>query len=299
MSDGRAKVENGAFTHPRRSSDICVQAGRELGGRDYAVSLVFDTIGRPRRRRIKRVFREAERAVAALGAGLTEEVDLAELDRRFREMMTGLNRFVRETGQAQPGFFGFCFAAAVRVDRELALHWMGDCRSYHFRPGSAGQDRPQVECITRDNNKLTSDILKIDAEKPGAEIELLKNEMLELSRQLQLYLGIGDDGDFAAQIENQTRRVDLEPGDMLMISTDGIFLPIIRYESAKYGFTLNRERLYLEEWLAQYLHNGEYLHDFSGLEVWRRLLEDLKRDCVEYTRRRRRYRDDMAVIYIS
>ena len=276
-----------------------MQAGRELGGRDYAVSLVLDTVGRPRRSRIRRVFREAERAASELLAGLTEAVGLEELDRRFREMMTGLNSFVRATGAVQHGFFGFCFAAAVRVDRELAVHWMGDCRSYHFRRGAAAEGGPAVECLTRDNNKLTSDMLGIDAERPGAEIELLKNEMLELSRQPQLYLGIRSDGDFAAQIGNQTRRIALEPGDMLMVPTDGIFLPIIRYESARYGFTLSRERLYREQWLGQYLRNGEYLQDYSGLEVWRRLPEDLKRDCVEYTRRRRRYRDDMAVIYSS
>ena len=31
----------------------------------------------------------------------------------------------------------------------------------------------------------------------------------------------------------------------------------------------SRERLYLEQWLGQYLRNGEYLQDCSGLEVWR------------------------------
>lgn len=297
MVDSDSKVQMGAFSHPRRSSDLFVHHEKTSGAHSCAVSVVLDTIGRPGRGRIKKVFKRmdesVESVVAAYGGG-----DIEDADRRFREAMIEMNRFIRKIGSKQRGFFGFCFAATVRVDRSVKIHWMGDCRVYHFHRAAQGEGDIAVNCLTRDNNKLTTDMLAMDKEQPGIEVEMLKNEMLELSRRLTLYMGIRDEDGFAAKLEQQSHQIELALGEMLMITTDGILMPVIRHEVANGGFRLSMQRLYLEEWFEQYLKNGEYLRDFKGIAVWENLVNNLKSACLQYTRSRKRYRDDMAVIYM-
>lgn len=292
------RFETGLISHPRKSSDFCIQAQAEHGGKLYAVNGVLDTIGRPRRSRIKKVVREIKKAVTRLVAE-SDSLSLQEFDRKFNVALTSINNFTHEAGKRQSGLFGFCFAFAVSIDRKAIINWMGDCRCYHFKTEMSGNSGNTVECLTRDNNKLTTEMAKIDSENNGAEIEMLKNEMLELSRQLQLYLGIGSDQHFSDALADQSREIEIQPGNMIMLTTDGIVMPIVRYEVANAGFKLSMERLYLENWFVRYLENGEYLRHFKGIEAWRKMFSDMKDACLKYTHKRQHYRDDMALIYMA
>lgn len=286
------------LNHPLASSDFCIESEVRIGGRVYALSGVVDTIGRPSRRRVKRVIKRLRSEMDATVAAVAEDEEMHRFDQRFMETITRINSFTHECGRKQKGFFGFCCSFALRIDREVRVHWIGDCRAYHFRRAECGKSL-NVRCLSIDNNKLSTEMLEIEEERPGAEVEMLKNEMIELSRQLEFYLGIGNDRQFAEILGKQTADLELPRGDMLMLTTDGILMPVIRYEVANTGFKLTKERLYLEEWFKRYVENGEYLLDYEGIRIWDAMLADLKSACIKYTtRRRRRYRDDMAVVYM-
>lgn len=295
----RDRMAISKINHPRISSDFCIDAVAEVEGINYAVCAAIDTIGRPRRRNILRVIKRVRKEIENMVSAIEPGEDMEELDDEFIKTMRAMNRLTRETGRKEKGFFGFCFAFALRIGQSVRIHWMGDCRSYHFMPRE-GENALSVSCLTRDNNKLTAEILKKEEENRGAELEMLKNEMIELSRQLECYLGIGNDTDFAKILASQSVDLDLAEGDMLMLTTDGILMPVVRSEVANAGFKLTRDRLYLEQWFARYVENGEYLLDYKGMQIWETMLEDLKTACIKYTsRRRRRYRDDMAVVCMS
>lgn len=291
-------IEVKSMTHPRRSSDFCVLSSAMRDGKNYAIYGVLDTIGRPRRKYIKNVIATIRKKSAAL---VNDEsiCDLQGIASSFRDILCEANEMCREVYSRQSGFLGFCFAFAVRVDESLHVLWGGDCRAYSFIPTrSDANNSCRVRCLTSDNNSLDSRMREIHENDDSQEMQMLKSEMLELSRQLKLYLGMGHQEQFAKSLADQTVEINLAKGEALMLTTDGLIMPIIRHEVANAGFNLTLERLYLEEWFARYLANGEYFRDYQGMDIWDAMINDIKESCLKYTRQRRRYRDDMAVIHM-
>jgi len=293
------RIEESSFTHPWRSSDFVIHGESQREGRTFAISGVLDTIGRPRRGRMKKVRGALESSLETVVRD-SAVGDMDSLDARFCEELAGINALTRQVGEKQKGVFGFCLVFAVRVDRSVRIHWMGDCRAYRFSYGQVenGQMDCEAECLTRDNNKLSSKVIEVEEDEEREGLELLKNEMLSLSRQLELYLGIGHDGHFAEKIAEQTARLELGENEALLLTTDGLYVPIVRYAVANAGFKLTSDLLYLEEWFARYIENGEYLRDYAGGAVWDALGADLKKACIKYTRSKGRYRDDMAALFM-
>lgn len=288
-----------SFKHPRRGSDFCIHSTKEHKGSDYTICGVLDTIGRPRRRRMKRIVKEIQAMVTDIVQNSAYD-GLEQMDELFLEGMKKVNALTRSLGEKEKNLFGFCLAFAVKTAKRVKVHWIGDCRAYRFACTDSGNDRvSSADCLTRDNNRLSTKMHRIEEdEERNDEIELLKNELLDLSRQLEYYLGIGDDDHLVKLLREQSVEVELENRDVLMLSTDGLFMPVLRNAVAHNGFMLSRELLYLEEWLREYINNGQYLQNYEGLESWRAMEEDLKKACIKYTRGKGRYRDDMAVIFM-
>ncbi len=292
-------LELKSMTYPRRSSDFCIISSAMRDGRNYAVTGVIDTIGRPRRKYIKKVIGFLRKRADAV---VKDEslADINSLAGAFQQTLCQANELAETLYKRQKGFLGFCFAFALRVDDSVKITWGGDCRAYSFEPtGDPGSHNAcNVRCLTRDNNALESKMRDIHENDEKQEMQMLKSEMLELSRQLKCYIGMGHAERFAKMLEAQTVELTLANEAALMLTTDGLIMPIIRHEVANAGFNLTIERLYLEEWFSRYLTNGEYFRDYRGMAIWDAMIKDIKESCLKYTRQRRRYRDDMAVIHM-
>jgi serine/threonine protein phosphatase PrpC len=176
---------------------------------------------------------------------------------------------------------------------------MGDCRAYHFSwelDEDSGKQGCRVKALTRDNNTLTSKLMEVEENEDQESFELMKNELLELSRQLKLYMGISNDENFAQEIARQTISLELDEDDALLLMTDGMYMPIVRHNIANTNFHLTMDMHYLEDWFALYIDNGNYLLNHDGVERWDALARDIRKSCIKYTNTKHRYRDDMAVI---
>ncbi len=292
-------LELKSLTHPRRSSDFCILSSAVRNEKNYAVSGVIDTIGRPHKKYVRKVIGTLRKNTETI---VKDEsiTDLQTLGRYVKQTLCEANELAENLYKRQSGFLGFCFAFALRVDNEVQIVWGGDCRAYSFEPtvDAGGSSACRVRCLTRDNNSLESRMREIHENDEKQEMQMLKSEMLELSRQLKCYIGMGHSERFIKMLDDQTSELTLERGSALMLTTDGLIMPIIRHEVANAGFNLTLERLYLEEWFGRYLTNGEYFRDFQGMAVWDSMINDIKDSCLKYTRQRRRYRDDMAVIHM-
>jgi hypothetical protein len=142
-----------------------------------------------------------------------------------------------------------------------------------------------VTVLTRDQNGMQHLL------DERASSILFRSEMLELGRQLDCFLGVSDDDLVPRTLEAQDVRVTLDARSCLLMCTDGLYLPLVRARLEERNFDLTADAYYLASWLEEFLSSPP----LAG-RPWAEAIEALIDASLREGRKRRRYRDDIAVV---
>jgi serine/threonine protein phosphatase PrpC len=281
-------IQTTGFVYPPKSSDYRLCAQSEDGA--VVVAAVLDTIGRPKVRGLPAV-------VDGLGEGfrrLVERDEAREFDSlksAVHEVIAGTNDLVigLRQGAGAAGILGYCLALAAGVGERFFTIRLGDCRAYRVDPPRPNR-LAAVRCLHADQNML-NELVETHLPRFPEGVQLFRSELLEYSRRLTGYVGIPAEG-LRAILEGQTAELDLTDGRGVLLLTDGCFLPVIRSRLKDMNYRIDRDALYLESWMAEFLgRQGPFT---GGAENWDAALDALKEGCLQSSRSRGRYRDDMA-----
>ncbi|HEX8911324.1 MAG TPA: Stp1/IreP family PP2C-type Ser/Thr phosphatase [Humisphaera sp.] len=128
----------------------------------------------------------------------------AALARRLRSAVSRLSRDVYETAMTEPGLRGMgatVVAAMVRGSEAVVVH-MGDSRAYLLRGG-------KLKLLTKDHSVVQALIDAGQITPEEAETHPARN---------RITASVGMPGDPTPD----SKRVDLQPGDKLLLCTDGL-----------------------------------------------------------------------------
>lgn len=281
-------IEALTFTHPAQSSDFCLEAVSPDPTVPAAVYAACDMIGRPQVLPWRNYMRRARRDfVALMAAEPPSSLDaLTALVRRVLRHHNDLVRAIRERHDRSA--FGFCIALAAIYAGEARIFWLGDCRAY-----TLGAEGPR--CLTRDQNRLHAAVAGHTADDP---LVLFKNEILELSRHLEGFLGMSDTAAMDALLDAQDVRLRIAPGAALLLTTDGLYMPIVRERMEVTNYRITAEDLYIEKSLAQFFEEADCEPHENAADRWMNRAVRVARAAVDIGRRRPRYRDDIAMILL-
>lgn len=216
--------------------------------------------------------------------------DIAAMDKQISEFISTQNRAIWEENDPAPDRpIGFCMAMAMVCNRMVRCKWLGDCRIYHIRPPRDAGGRIVVKLLSHDQNMLCRNI------EENESYTFLKNEMTELSRTLLLYWGKPEQLIVQQTLSEQSQETELAPRDLLLLLTDGLFLPLIRAKLDLSNYNLTKDEFTLEEWLSSFLERGAFF-DPSRADRWQEVVPALMETTEQYTGRKTRYRDDMAAV---
>ncbi len=281
-------IEALTFTFPANSSDFCLEAIAPDPAVPAAVYAACDMIGRPQilpwRNYMRRVRRDLQTALAAEPPrGLDA---LTALARRVLRLHNELVRAIRERHDRSA--FGFCLAMAAVFAGEARIHWLGDCRAYAV-------DANGPRCLTRDQNRLQIAVAGRTAEDP---LILFKSEMMELSRHLDGFLGMNDEAALDALLDAQDVRFRFGPGAGLLLTTDGLYMPVVRERMDATNHRITEAELYVEQPLAEIFAAADREPVRTAAERWMNRAACAARTAVDIGRRRPHYRDDIAMILL-
>lgn len=281
-----------AITLPRFSSDYCLcaqQPGPDGGAAYFGVA---DMIGHPGILRRGQYMNKSERLVRM--RLLEEKPDsLAAVDQMITHELARQNPQIRAVCALSENAMGYCLCAAAFYQRTFRIHWLGDCRAYHLRrEHSAGEVRYEVRILTQDQNMLHRTL----AEK--GELVFLRNELQDLSKKLDCFLGYEDDETVQRTLIGQQVGAELGPDDCLLLMTDGLYMPLVRALLDLTHFKISLKDYYLEDWLSRFLLQTENDRNPGAAARWPELVKALVDAVRKYTRRRPEYRDDIAVLGI-
>ncbi|MBU0677257.1 MAG: protein phosphatase 2C family protein [Verrucomicrobia bacterium] len=275
--------EHISIIKPARSSDEPFFAEDTRGGLTRVVFGVVDTIGKPRSRQLKTFVAGLQRSAVQIlkSSSATSLDELADDASGF--LLKGNAEISSMKRSPRDSLFGLCVSLTIVVEKQFRVLSLGDCRTYHV-----SGDKSQ--CLTRDHNELAS---ILEREEKYA---LLQNELSELSRTLTCHWGTP----VTAQLDDvfaHSLSGSMEDGDLLITFTDGVYLPVVRSVMDLTNCALTRDNYYLEYWMSRVAaevrkrHGSDFaLQDFTGA-----LLEHC---AVSSGFRRKRYRDDIAVVAV-
>lgn len=273
------------FTHPRRSSDYCLEVEASDFGCPARIYAACDMIGRPSVLYWGNYMRRVERDLqAAVDAERPRDLDgLLRIVRRVLRHHNELVRAIRTRHDRSA--FGFCLALAAIYGEETRIHWLGDCRAYEVRNGV-------FRHLTQDQNKLHVAVMK-SGDEP---LVLFRSEIQELSRHLEGFLGMYDEAAMDALLDAQSAGIALQPGAALLLASDGLYMPMVRERMEATNYRLTAEELYAEKTMAAVWAQGDRLPAGDEAERWMNRASALVSRAVENGRRRPRYRDDIAML---
>ncbi|MCX7819551.1 MAG: hypothetical protein N2652_10175 [Kiritimatiellae bacterium] len=284
-------LEYFTFSYPWRSSDYCLIVRR--GSR--ALYGVADMIGHPQRLRWRNYMRVLNRYVAQC-LDVPPDHTLATLESQLRDHLLWHDRqiFKFRTSHDQ-GAFGFCIAAALMDGLGGRLVWLGDCRAYRVRRGPRGADGRrtfEVACLTSDHNGLG------DLIRTRGEVTLFQAEFLEETKRLDAFLGLGAEEHVRELLSRSVPITTLQPDECVMLFTDGVYVPHLRAQLDAANFRLDRQIAYLEPWFEAFFADADRRIPDDEFNYWPELATILVERTLELIRRRRHYRDDMAIVGI-
>ncbi len=281
------------WTWPRRSSDYCLVVERPRGACLAGWYGVADMIGRPVRRygwrgyvraierRLRRRLRTADPATEAEHQALLRD-ELVRHDAYLHDIRS------RHDDSA----FGFCVCFAAVYGHACRVYNLGDARAWRLRrQATPGRRTPAfaAHALTRDHNGVDQRL-----RETGSPTAFFGSELLDLSRKLTCFLGIGEAEAVHAAIDESGETFTLEPNECLLLATDGFFMPMIR-EALGLSEGLTLQSFYLEDWLAQLL-----AREADNLKTTRPSWSDLVGGLVAEARagaaRHPAYRDDIALL---
>lgn len=209
---------------------------------------------------------------------------LEERSAFLKAEMATQSRLIREIAlRHDRTAFGFCVVLAVRQGWQFRIFWLGDCRAYRI---ARGPDGFRCQALTRDHNALETTL------REKGEMTLFRSEMMELGKQLDLHLGTDIDRVESA-LKTETTDILLNPGELLLFMTDGLYVPLIRVLMDRTNDRLSQQDLYLETLLKDWLDSQT--SKTLSQPPWEKLIRGLVDDVERYTRQHRSYRDDIAV----
>lgn len=273
------------FTHPRRSSDYCLEVEAADPACPARIYAACDMIGRPSvlfwGNYMKRVERDLQAAVDAERPGNLEAV--VRIARRALRRHNELVRAIRTRHDRSA--FGFCLALAAIHGAEARVHWLGDCRAYEIRNGA-------FRCLTRDQNKLQAAV----AAAGDQPLVLFRSDIQELSRHLEGFLGMYDEAAMDALLDAQSARMTLAPGAALMLVSDGLYMPMVRERMEATNYRLSLADLYAEEILGALWAQSDRAPAADEADRWMQRASAIVTNAVRIGRRRRHYRDGIAML---
>ncbi len=287
-------LEYFTFTYPWRSSDYCVQAvcpPKALFG-------VSDMVGHPHGLRWRNYMRVLNRYIGRL-LSHHPATDLAGLQELLTEHLLWHDRQIFAFRQLHDqAAFGFCVLFAFFDGTAGRIQWLGDCRAYRITRGPIAADGRRafrVRCLTRDHNELAEAVAR------EGELVLFRDELMERSKRLGAFLGMGDSQHNRNVLVRSVSIDPLTPDDCVILMTDGIYIPHLRASLDGINFRVNRDRLYLESWFAHMLTEADLRLPPDEPNYWPELATILVEETIKLVRRRRHYRDDMALtgIYLA
>jgi serine/threonine protein phosphatase PrpC len=288
MRTDRPELDILTFRHPRRSSDFCVAAESGRSGALAGIYGVCDMIGRPRGiwwRRYTGVFeKNVQRALDERPPENVEDASAVLCREMARHSRLAFELRTRHDASA----YGYCVCLAAVCGRSCRIHWLGDCRAYLLERAAdveGAAPRARVTVLTRDQNGMQHLL------DERASSILFRSEMLELGRQLDCFLGVSDDDLVPRTLEAQDVRVTLDARSCLLMCTDGLYLPLVRARLEERNFDLTADAYYLASWLEEFLSSPP----LAG-RPWAEAIEALIDASLREGRKRRRYRDDIAVV---
>jgi len=277
-------IEHIIEKRPRAGSDYSLAITHSKNGHDLAIFTALDTIGRPSFRGMKRLIKDIERGFKeVLRQDGIDSIDA--LAKAMRDEILRLNKVLQEL--TDEPLFGFGMATLIVFDNRCRSLWLGDCRSYLIRPTTGAL---KVRCLTRDQNKLC------DAISEKESYVFLQNEFQELSRTLNCFWGMRQEEHVAATLDQQVESFELQPRDILLVLTDGVFLPICRSLLEFTNYRITWDDFTLENWLTNFIDGGGYLPPKGGPDQYKAVLRDLIIQAEKFTSRKSRYRDDIACV---
>ncbi len=284
-------VEYFEFSYPRRSSDFCLR----IQCPPRMVFGVADMIGHPHGLRWRNYIRVLNRFIAELLRHTQTVGTLDEIVAALREHLLWHDRQIYEFRMAHDrSAFGFCLILAVVDSTGARLLWLGDCRAYRVRRRSArSADRPavfDVECLTKDHNALGQTL-----EQRG-ELTVYQAQLPEMTKRLGAFLGIGVEPVVRGLLEHSVTLPALTADECLLLMTDGIYMPHLRAQLEGIQQRLSRSQYYLETWFADRLSAADERIPLDEFNYWPELATVLVEETLDLTRRRRHYRDDMALV---
>ena len=272
------------FIHPRLSSDYCLAVEWDRPARVFAAcDLIGRPIGLPWRSYMRRV--EADLYRAGLADPPRGPDGLATLVRRVLRRHNELIRLIRQ--QHDRSAFGFCLALAAIWEDEARIFWLGDCRAYRI----VGQ---RVECLTRDQNELYTAV----SGAPPEGLTLFAAEMSELTHRLEAFLGMAEDERMEQWLDTQDVRVTLDGKTALLLTSDGLYMPLLRARMDRTNHRITPEDLHVESDIAALLAEADRTPSVTLEEFWRRRAQGLAVGALRSGRRHRHYHDDIAFLLL-
>lgn len=277
-------VQTAETRKPRSGSDYALQHTAQIGEDRVAILAVLDTIGQAPTGPMKKFIGRFDDALGEIMRGFAP-VTLEAMEATVTDLILQGNAELVPMNREKRDIFGFCITVCIIHNRECRIMQLGDCRAWLMEHQPGGN--PSAKMLTRDQNSLA---MVMEAE---GEYTFLSNELLELSRTLHFYWGKPDQDSVKAALEKSKRAFQLSERCCLFLSTDGVFLPLIRGLLDLSNYKLTREQFSLEPWLVNFLDTGEYL---IRPGQWQQLAPEMIHLAERYTARKPRYRDDMAAV---
>jgi len=280
-------------TLPRGSSDYGLAAVHAADGHMSGIYAVTDLIGHPIMLRFGKYMTAVQRDFQEL-LRRAPPGDLDALTTAVAREIAARNARIRELRAVKSrGAFGFCLCLAVVCDDACRIFQLGDARAYALRRRADPGGTPGVVPLTSDQNQIQ----RLLVERRG-EMVLFRNELVELSKQLECYWGHPDDATVRRTLEVAAAAppLPLPAGDALLMMTDGLYLPLVRRRMDATNFRLTPEDYYLAPWFAEWF--AARAADAAPPD-WTALKDDLLRDTETWCRRKPRYRDDIAVLLLT
>lgn len=274
------------LSRPRRSSDACLLV-RDAAG-EPLVGGVCDMIGRPAglawRHYARTAQRQIQRALKRTAAG-----SLDALCDTLRDEFRKQNLQIREAARRHDrSAFGFCAAFAARRADRFRVISLGDCRVYRLRAPPPGATGPFCcESLTRDHNALER------AVRESGGLTLFRDEILRLGKRLDVFLG-ADPRRVEEVLRAEGREWTLGPRELLLLVSDGVYVPLLRALMDRTVDRMGPGDLYLESFLAEWLSGRPEAG--ASPPPWERWVRRLVRDAESYAALHPAYRDDMAAM---
>lgn len=192
---------------------VCDGIGGHAGGEfasEWAVKTIReelrDLFEAPDRRKTVKLEPEEIEAIAAGRGAATRKLDETMMEDRLRRAIQRANEVVRSIARAKPqeaGDTGTTVTMAVVKGDEAYIANVGDSRTYLLRDG-------QLKPITQDHSVVAS-LVKAGMIQP--------EELYTHPQRNLIYRSLGE----KPEVEVDTFRLGLQPGDRLLLCSDGLW----------------------------------------------------------------------------